>query len=113
MRRALPVGKALDDVLLAYEMNGETLPPDHGFPLRLVVPGWVGIASVKWLGSIEVSTSRMWSPWNTKWYPRSFSEQVVKSAFELPWDGVARRAGAAPAARPLVVTAAGRSSAWT
>ena len=87
VRRPLPVGKALDDVLLAYEMNGETLPADHGFPVRLVVPGWVGIASVKWLGSIEVSTRRMWSPWNTKWYPRSFSEQVVKSAFELPWDG--------------------------
>ena len=56
VRRPLPVGKALDDVLLAYEMNGETLPPDHGFPLRLVVPGWIGIASVKWVGSIEVST---------------------------------------------------------
>ncbi len=87
VRRPLPVGKALDDVLLAYEMNGETLPPDHGFPVRLVVPGWIGIASVKWVGRIEVSTARLWSPWNTKWYPRSFSEQVVKSAFELPWDG--------------------------
>ena len=50
VRRPLPVGKALDDVLLAYEMNGETLPPDHGFPVRLVVPGWIGIASVKWVG---------------------------------------------------------------
>jgi DMSO/TMAO reductase YedYZ molybdopterin-dependent catalytic subunit len=88
VRRPLPAGKALDDVLLAYEMNGEALPPDHGFPLRLVVPGWIGIASVKWIGQIEVSTRRLWSPWNTKWYPRSFSEQVVKSAFELPWDGV-------------------------
>jgi DMSO/TMAO reductase YedYZ molybdopterin-dependent catalytic subunit len=88
VRRPLPVGKALDDVLLAYEMNGETLPPDHGFPVRLVVPGWIGIASVKWVGRIEVSTTRLWSPWNTKWYPRLFSEQVVKSAFELPWDGV-------------------------
>ena len=92
VRRALPVGKALEDVLLAYEMNGETLPPDHGFPLRLVVPGWIGIASVKWVGRIEVATSRLWSPWNTKWYPRSFSEQVVKSAFELPW-GAALAAG--------------------
>jgi DMSO/TMAO reductase YedYZ molybdopterin-dependent catalytic subunit len=88
VRRPLPVGKALEDVILAYEMNGETLPPDHGFPVRLVVPGWIGIASVKWVGSIEVSTRRLWSPWNTKWYPNSFSEQVVKSAFELPWDGV-------------------------
>ena len=36
-------------------MNGRALLPDHGFPLRLVVPGWVGIASIKWLGSLEVS----------------------------------------------------------
>jgi len=43
-----------DGVLLAYEMNGEPLPPQHGFPLRLVVPGWYGMASVKWLTSIEV-----------------------------------------------------------
>ena len=44
------------------------LLPDHGFPLRLVLPGWVGIASIKWLGSLEVSTSELTSPWNTKWY---------------------------------------------
>ena len=91
VRRPLPVGKALDDVILAYEMNGEVLPPDHGYPVRLVVPGWIGIASVKWVGRIEVSTTRLWSPWNTKWYPRSFSEQVVKSAFELPWEATLPR----------------------
>ena len=85
------MGKALDDVILAYEMNGEVLPPDHGYPVRLVVPGWIGIASVKWVGRIEVSTARLWSPWNTKWYPRSFSEQVVKSAFELPWEATLPR----------------------
>ena len=55
VRRPLPVAKALEDVLLAYEMNGEPLPPDHGFPVRLVVPGWVGIANIKWVGQIEVS----------------------------------------------------------
>jgi DMSO/TMAO reductase YedYZ molybdopterin-dependent catalytic subunit len=43
-----------DEVLLAYEMNGAPLPPQHGFPLRLVVPGWYGMASVKWLMSIDV-----------------------------------------------------------
>jgi len=40
--------------LLAYEMNGEPLPEDHGFPLRAVVPGWYGMDSVKWLTRIEV-----------------------------------------------------------
>jgi DMSO/TMAO reductase YedYZ molybdopterin-dependent catalytic subunit len=43
-------------LLLAYEMNGAPLLPQHGFPLRLVVPGWYGMASVKWLRSIEVIT---------------------------------------------------------
>ena len=42
----------LDDVLLAYAMNGQPLPATHGFPLRLLVPDWYGMASVKWLRSI-------------------------------------------------------------
>ena len=53
--RALPLDVALgDDVLLAYEVNGVPLPPQHGFPLRLLVPRWYGMTSVKWLGSITV-----------------------------------------------------------
>jgi sulfane dehydrogenase subunit SoxC len=53
--RGLPLEEALrDDLLLAYEMNGQPLPPQHGFPLRLVVPGWYGMASVKWLRGIRV-----------------------------------------------------------
>ena len=85
VRRPLPIGKALDDALLAFEMNGAELPPDHGFPARLVVPGWIGVASVKWVGSIEVSAARLSSPWNTRWY-QGLTTQPVKSAFELPWD---------------------------
>lgn len=51
--RSLPVRDALrPDVLLAYEMNGQPLPPEHGFPLRLIVPGWYGMTSVKWLTAI-------------------------------------------------------------
>jgi DMSO/TMAO reductase YedYZ molybdopterin-dependent catalytic subunit len=53
--RTVPLKKALDaDMLLAFEMNGEALPVSHGFPLRLIVPGWYGMASVKWLDRIEV-----------------------------------------------------------
>jgi DMSO/TMAO reductase YedYZ molybdopterin-dependent catalytic subunit len=48
------VDVAGDDVLLAYACNGEPLPPQHGFPLRLVVPGWYGMTSVKWLQRITV-----------------------------------------------------------
>ena len=43
-----------DDVLLAYEVNGQPLPAQHGYPLRLVVPGWYGMTNVKWLASIRV-----------------------------------------------------------
>ena len=52
--RSLSLADALrPEVLLAYEMNGRPLEPQHGFPLRLVVPGWYGMTSVKWLTSIE------------------------------------------------------------
>jgi DMSO/TMAO reductase YedYZ molybdopterin-dependent catalytic subunit len=108
IRRPLPIGKAFDDALLAYEMNGEALPPDHGFPLRLVVPGWIGIASIKWVGSIEVSAAPLSSPWNTKWYRMTgpsypadappLTTQPVKSAFELPWGAQL------PARRPTLLT---------
>lgn len=55
--RSLPIEEALrPDVVLAYRMNGADLPPQHGYPLRLVVPGWYGMASVKWLTSIKVLT---------------------------------------------------------
>jgi DMSO/TMAO reductase YedYZ molybdopterin-dependent catalytic subunit len=54
--RGLPVAQAISpDVLLAYEMNGAPLPPQHGFPLRVVVPGWYGMTSVKWLTSVTVT----------------------------------------------------------
>ena len=54
-QRSLTMGDALhEDVLLAYEMNGQALPAQHGFPLRLVVPGWYGMAHVKWLADISV-----------------------------------------------------------
>jgi DMSO/TMAO reductase YedYZ molybdopterin-dependent catalytic subunit len=51
--RSLSVAEASrDDVIVAYEMNGQPLLPQHGFPLRLVVPGWYGMTNVKWLGRI-------------------------------------------------------------
>ncbi|MEU6673040.1 sulfite oxidase [Streptomyces sp. NPDC046925] len=97
VRRPLPISKALDDVILAYEMNGAPLPADHGYPVRVLVPAWVGIASIKWVGDIEVSAQPLFSPWNTQFY-RLFGDayppqgsaplthQTLKSAFELPWN---------------------------
>jgi sulfane dehydrogenase subunit SoxC len=53
--RSLPIAQLLDgDAILAYEVNGVPLPPQHGYPLRLVVPGWYGMTSVKWLARITV-----------------------------------------------------------
>ncbi|EPH42626.1 sulfite oxidase [Streptomyces aurantiacus] len=101
VRRPLPLAKALDDVLLAYEMNGEPLPPDHGHPVRVLVPSWVGIASVKWVGDIEVSATPLYSPWNTDFYrlfgpgqpaegSAPLTRQALKSVFELPWNASLR-----------------------
>jgi DMSO/TMAO reductase YedYZ molybdopterin-dependent catalytic subunit len=94
VRRPLPVAKALDDVVLAYEMNGRPLPPDHGYPVRMIVPSWVGIANIKWVGDIEVSAEPLLSPWNTGLYrlfgpayppegSAPLTRQTLKSAFEL------------------------------
>jgi DMSO/TMAO reductase YedYZ molybdopterin-dependent catalytic subunit len=68
------------------------LPADNGYPVRLVVPGWVGVANIKWVGQIQVSREPLYSYWNTTSYilegaayptPIPLSTQVVKSAFEL------------------------------
>jgi DMSO/TMAO reductase YedYZ molybdopterin-dependent catalytic subunit len=102
VKRPIPLEKAMaEDTLLVYAMNGHALPPDHGFPIRLLVPGWVGIAHIKWIGRIEASEEPLYSEYNTKRYvligpdyePRPpalgamLTTQKVKSAFELRWDG--------------------------
>lgn len=81
--RSLPLGKACDDVLLAYEMNGEKLTARHGFPLRAIVPGWYAMASIKWLRRLIV-TSR---PFNGYYQSLDYSF----------WD----RRGPLPALAPL------------
>jgi len=58
--RSVPLDKALDDVLIAYAMNGMDLPHDHGFPVRAIVPGHYGMASVKWLTHIRVVHGPTW-----------------------------------------------------
>ncbi|MXY79357.1 MAG: sulfite oxidase [Chloroflexi bacterium] len=99
-RRVLPIEKARHpDTLLAYALNGEALPRDHGFPLRALVPGWVGSSSIKWLGRIIVSAEPLWTRNNTTSYvligddypPEGealgtvVTEQSIKSALALPW----------------------------
>ena len=99
-RRVLPVEKAMHaDTLLAYALNGETLPRDHGYPLRALVPGWVGSSSIKWLTGIVVSSQMIWTRNNTTHYTligdeypkegmadgKVITTQVVNSALALPW----------------------------
>ena len=99
-RRPLPLAKAsADDTIVAIAMNGESLPPDHGFPARLIVSGWLGAASIKWLGRIEVSEHALQVPWNTVDYvlldpehaedPDARGEPItsvaLSSLVELPW----------------------------
>lgn len=67
--RALSMSDALrDEVILAWEMNGEPLTKEHGAPLRLIVPGWFGIAWVKWLTRIELHDRRFMSKWMAREY---------------------------------------------
>lgn len=100
--RPMPLAKAVDsDTLLAYAMNGETLPADHGFPVRAMVPGWAGSNSIKWVDRIVVSSEKIWTKNNTTSYvligpewpvdpadPAQGAEITtlnVKSALALPW----------------------------
>lgn len=64
------------DIILAYEMNGQPLNVGHGFPLRLVVPGWYGVAWVKWLTQIEVQDRRFMSKFMARDYVTIRGEEV-------------------------------------
>ncbi|KAI8813884.1 protein SUOX-1, isoform a [Cladochytrium replicatum] len=68
---SVPLAKALNpssDVLLATHMNGEPIPPDHGAPVRVIIPGVVAARSVKWLSSISLDTEESTSHWQRKDY---------------------------------------------
>ena len=64
----LPLDRVAADVLVAYEMNGAPLMPEHGFPARLVVPGFYGTNSVKWLTRVTLADKRASGPFTTRWY---------------------------------------------
>jgi DMSO/TMAO reductase YedYZ molybdopterin-dependent catalytic subunit len=64
----LPIARVEADVLIGYEMNGSALPAEHGFPARLVVPGFYGTNSVKWLTRITLAERRAPGPFTTRWY---------------------------------------------
>jgi DMSO/TMAO reductase YedYZ molybdopterin-dependent catalytic subunit len=97
--RSIPLAKALDpDTLLAWQMNGSPLPPEHGYPLRVIVPGWYGMDSVKWLTRIEALDHTDSSLFMTQRYVavrlqavgserRSITRMRVKSLITQPHEG--------------------------
>ena len=103
MRRGLPISIARDpDVLVAWKMNGEPLPIAHGGPVRLLVPGWAGIASTKWLIGLEAINRPFDGFWNTDNYVfwddrgsalRPIAEMPPKSVIVTPADGEMLRPG--------------------
>ncbi len=79
MTRSVPIEKAFDDALLAYAQNGERLRPEQGYPLRLLLPGYEGNASVKWLRRLKFGVG----PWETR-------EETSKYSWIMP-DGTVRQ----------------------
>jgi sulfite oxidase len=74
---SIPIQKALDsDTIVAYEMNGEEIPNDHGYPLRIIVPGVVGARNVKWLKEIKLSDEESYSSWQRGVAYKGFSPNV-------------------------------------
>ena len=113
--RSLSLGKALDGVLLALQMNGEALTPAHGFPLRAIVPGWYGMAAIKWLQRIIVTTEAFSGYYQTVDYAYwqqsesgptlvPITEMQVKAAISRPALGEAIPSGS---------TYRVRGAAWT
>ncbi|MEL6681232.1 MAG: sulfite dehydrogenase [Pseudomonadota bacterium] len=76
--RSIPMEKALDDVLVAFKANGEALRMEHGYPVRLVVPGWEGNMWVKWLRRIEVTDMAVESREETSKYTDVYKDGIAR-----------------------------------
>lgn len=113
--RSLPVAKASDDVVLAWQMNGEDLTPAHGFPLRAIVPGWYGMASVKWLTEIAVTARTFHGYYQSvdyAFWQRDLGEPTLVPITEMQVKAQIARPGPAevlPANETYVV----RGAAWS
>ena len=107
--RSIPMDKALDDVLVAFKANGEALRKEHGYPVRLVVPGWEGNLWVKWLRRIEVTDAPVESREETSKYTDTLADGTSR---KWTWEMDAKSVITAPSpqspvphgAGPLVIT---------
>lgn len=80
----MPLSRLADDVLIAYEMNGAPLPPENGFPARLVVPGFYGTNSVKWLTRLTLADRRADSPFTSRWYNDPIADAAQTTGLSRP-----------------------------
>ncbi|MFT7593094.1 MAG: sulfane dehydrogenase subunit SoxC [Paracoccaceae bacterium] len=107
--RSLPLDKALDDCLVAFKANGEALRKEHGYPVRLVVPGWEGNLWIKWLRRIEVTDAPVESREETSKYSDLLGNGVAR---KWTWEMDAKSVITSPSPQmpiphgngPLVIT---------
>ncbi|HEY2327820.1 MAG TPA: sulfite oxidase [Gaiellaceae bacterium] len=100
-QRSLPLDLArADDLLLAYELNGAPLPPQHGYPLRLLVPGWYGMTNVKWLARITLIDE----PFDGYQQTHGYRLRLNEDDEGVPLDGIMPRALMIPPGIPEFMT---------
>ena len=95
MTRSIPIEKVFDDAILAYSQNGERLRPEQGFPLRLLLPGYEGNTSVKWLRRLKFGAA----PWQTR-------EETSKYTSIMP-DGTVRQFNFVMEAKSVITSPSG------
>lgn len=77
MTRSIPVEKAMDDAIIAYAQNGEAIRPEQGYPFRLLLPGWEGNTSVKWLRRIEIGDA----PWMSRQETSKYTDRLADGRY--------------------------------
>jgi len=84
MTRSIPLYKGWDDIMIAYGQNGEAIRPEQGYPARLLVPGWEGNVSVKWIRRIEVSDQPFMTREETSKYTEPIKDGKIRQfSFEM------------------------------
>lgn len=112
MARSVPLAKCLDDAILVYGQNGEALRPEQGYPLRLLLPGWEGNASIKWLRRLMVSTEPMNSREETAHYTDLMADGKARQfTFDMDAKSVILRPSGGQTATPGFVEITG--IAWS
>jgi DMSO/TMAO reductase YedYZ molybdopterin-dependent catalytic subunit len=108
--KGLPIARVDADVLIAYELNGNPLPAEHGFPVRLVVPGFYGTNSVKWLTRMTLAEGRAQGPFTTRWYNDPVLDGAGRETGEATplWSIAPASLIVAPAPREIVELSAER-----